>query len=142
MSKQGAVAVIKSAEGFEGKQGLSYFTGVSAETAGSTGLCLHRLVVPPGGRAKAHLHAGHESAIYVLGGEVQVYWGPALEHSVVVRAGDFIYIPPGVAHLPVNLSDSEAATALVARTDPNEQESVVMLPDLDVLPHVHPDVAR
>ena len=27
-------------------------------------------------------------------------------------------------HKPVNLSDTEAAIAIVARTDPNEQESV------------------
>ena len=30
-------------------------------------------------------------------------------------------------HLPSNLSDSEPCTAVLARTDPNEQESVVLL---------------
>ena len=30
-------------------------------------------------------------------------------------------------HLPANLSDSEPCTAVLARTDPNEQESVVLL---------------
>ncbi len=34
-------------------------------------------------------------------------------------------------HLPYNLSDSEACTAVIARTDPNEQESVVLMPELD-----------
>ncbi len=132
-----AVRVVRPVGDHLGRQGLTYFDGVSAETVGSAGLCLHRLVVPPGGRAKAHRHAHHESAIYVLDGEVRVWWGDALEHSVVVRGGDFVYIPPGVAHVPVNLSDSEPATALVARTDPNEQESVVLLPELDALPHLH-----
>ncbi len=33
-------------------------------------------------------------------------------------------------HLPANLSDSEPAVAVIARTDPNEQESVVLRPDL------------
>ena len=33
------------------------------------------------------------------------------------------YIPAGVPHLPANLSD-KPATAVIARTDPNEQESV------------------
>src|SRR6266508_4748275 len=51
-----AVRVVRPAAGdLQGRQGLTYFVGVSAETVGSTGLCLHRLVVPPGGRAKAHL---------------------------------------------------------------------------------------
>jgi uncharacterized RmlC-like cupin family protein len=30
-------------------------------------------------------------------------------------------------HLPSNPSDHETCTALLARTDPNEQESVVLL---------------
>ncbi len=46
-------------------------------------------------------------------------------------AGAFVYIPAGMPHLPHNTSDSEPAVALIARTDPNEQESVVLLPELD-----------
>jgi uncharacterized RmlC-like cupin family protein len=57
--------VIRPGQGYEGKQGLGYGTGVSAETAGASGLCLHTLVIPPGGRGKAHLHEHHESAIYL-----------------------------------------------------------------------------
>jgi uncharacterized RmlC-like cupin family protein len=41
------------------------------------------------------------------------------------EAGDFIFIPADVPHQPVNLSDSEPAHAIVARNDPNEQESVI-----------------
>ena len=52
------------------------------------------------------------------------------ENLVVVHAGDLFYIPAGVPHLPANLS-SEPASAIIARTDPNEQESVVLLPHLD-----------
>jgi uncharacterized RmlC-like cupin family protein len=33
-------------------------------------------------------------------------------------------------HLPFNASQKEAV-ALLARTDPNDQESVVLLPELD-----------
>jgi uncharacterized RmlC-like cupin family protein len=36
-----------------------------------------------------------------------------------------------VPHLPYNRSQTNPVTAIVARTDPNEQESVVMLPELD-----------
>jgi uncharacterized RmlC-like cupin family protein len=50
-----------------------------------------------------------------------------------VAAGEFIYIPAGVPHLPVNPSRTEPVTAVIARTDPNEQESVVLLPELDAL---------
>ena len=36
---------------------------------------MHLLTVPPGGRAKAHKHATHETAIYVLSGSAIMYWG-------------------------------------------------------------------
>jgi uncharacterized RmlC-like cupin family protein len=34
-------------------------------------------------------------------------------------------------HLPYNPSQTENCVAIIARTDPNEQESVVLLPHLD-----------
>jgi uncharacterized RmlC-like cupin family protein len=37
-------------------------------------------------------------------------------------------------HLPYNLSGTESCVAVVARTDPNEQESVVLLPELENRP--------
>ena len=44
-----------------------------------------------------------------------------------------MYIPAGTPHLPYNTSETEACTAVIARTDPNDQESVVPFPDLDEL---------
>jgi uncharacterized RmlC-like cupin family protein len=45
--------------------------------------------------------------------------------------GEFLYIPANMPHLPYNLSASESCVAVIARTDPNDQESVVLLPELD-----------
>jgi uncharacterized RmlC-like cupin family protein len=115
---------------YDGKQGLRYFEGISTETVGSSGICMHILTMPPGARAKAHLHEAHETAIYVLSGEVDTWYGDNLENYVLVKAGDLFYIPAGVPHLPANNSD-KPASAVIARTDPNEQESVVLLPHLD-----------
>lgn len=125
--------VVHSGNSYFGKQGLTYFAGVSAESTGAQGLCLHLLTIPPGGRAHAHLHENHKSAIYVLSGESEMWYGDNLEHHVDVLAGDFLYIPAGVPHLPANRSQTEPCTAVIARTDPNEQESVVLRPDLDTL---------
>lgn len=122
--------VIRSSETYEGKQGFSYFEGISAESVGSKGVCMHLLTIPPGGRAKAHLHENHETAIYVLSGEAETWFGENLSERLTVRAGEFLYIPAGMPHLPANLS-SEPCTAVIARTDPNEQESVVLLPELE-----------
>jgi uncharacterized RmlC-like cupin family protein len=117
---------------YDGKQGLRYFEGISTETVGSQGICMHILTMPPGARAKAHLHENHETAIYVLSGEVDTWYGDNLEHHILVKAGDLFYIPAGVPHLPANNTD-KPSSAVIARTDPNEQESVVLLPHLDAL---------
>ncbi|MDR3703156.1 MAG: cupin domain-containing protein [Candidatus Sulfopaludibacter sp.] len=113
---------------YRGKQGLDYFAGVSAETTGATGLCLHVVTIPPLARAKPHLHENHESAVYVLSGEAGMWYGENLREHVWLRAGDFLYIPANTPHLPYNASESEPCTGLIARTDPNEQESVTLLP--------------
>ncbi|MCC7354896.1 MAG: cupin domain-containing protein [Anaerolineae bacterium] len=123
--------VIHTGKAYTGKQGLNYFAGISAESAGARGLCMHLLTIPPGGRAKAHLHESHETAIYVLSGEAETWYGEGLRQHLTVRAGDFLYIPAGMPHQPVNLSQTKPCTAVIARTDPNEQESVVLLPQLD-----------
>ncbi|MCL6510065.1 MAG: cupin domain-containing protein [Anaerolineae bacterium] len=116
---------------YQGKQGLSYFEGISAQSAGARGLCMHLLTIPPGGRARAHLHAYHESAVYVISGEAEMWWGEGLREHMIIKAGDFVYIPAGVPHLPANRSRTEPCIGIIARTDPNEQESVVLLPELD-----------
>ena len=84
------------------------------------------MTIPPGTRGIPHFHDGHESAIYAVSGETEVWHGIGLRQRSVVTAGDFIYIPPGIPHLPVNRSDV-MAVAVVARTDPEEQESVVVM---------------
>ena len=122
--------VVRRGDTYAGKQGFEYFAGISSESVGATGICMHLLEIPPGGRAKAHLHEAHETAIYVLSGVSEVYYGDELEHHATVSANEFFYIPAGVPHLPINRSDA-LCVAVIARTDPNEQESVVLLPHLD-----------
>jgi uncharacterized RmlC-like cupin family protein len=118
--------LIRGGQAFHGKQDLDYFAGVSAESAASDGLCMHMVVIPPGAKAKAHYHEAHETAIYMLEGASEMYYGAKLEKHMRVEQGDYLYIPPGVPHQPFNPTD-KVARAIIARTDPNEQESVVLL---------------
>jgi len=87
---------------------------------------MHMLVIPPGAMAKAHYHANHETAIYQLEGSTSFRHGPNLEFLDEVKEGDYVFIPAGVPHQPFNPTD-KVARALIARTDPNEQESVVLI---------------
>jgi uncharacterized RmlC-like cupin family protein len=126
MTKQdaGLKSVRPSAEVMT-RQRLPYFIGISGNTVGSTGLSMHIVVIPPGAKAEPHVHLGHETGIYVLEGRVLTRWGAHLEHELVSEAGDFLFVPPGVPHEAVNLSDTQAARAVVARNDPAEQDKVV-----------------
>ena len=98
---------------------LLYAPGISAESVHAQGIHLQVVTIPLGGRAKAHKHNGHETAIYILSGESDMWYGERL----------------GMPHLPYNLSATESCVAVIARTDPKEQESVVLLPELD---SIHP----
>ena len=118
--------VIRGGEGFHGKQGLDYFAGVSSQSAGAKGICMHMAVIPPGAEAKPHYHEAHETAIFQIEGSTSFRHGPNLEFTDVVHEGDYVYIPAGVPHQPFNPTN-RMARAIIARTDPNEQESVVLI---------------
>lgn len=126
LSTHGNCVVIRSGESYEGKQGVSLTSGISNRSAGSKALCLHLVIIPPGTRGMPHYHAEHESAIYTVSGETEVWHGDGLLQRTIVRAGDFMYVPPGTPHLPVNRGTA-TSVSVVARTDPEEQESVVII---------------
>jgi uncharacterized RmlC-like cupin family protein len=138
-SPRATCRIIQSKETYAGKQGLSYFAGVSAESVGAQKLCMHLLKIPPGGRTHVHLHQEHETAIYVLSGEAEMWYGERLQEYAVVGSGDFVYIPAGMPHVAGNRSQQQECHAVIARTDPNEQESVVLLPELEqYVPSISP----
>jgi uncharacterized RmlC-like cupin family protein len=107
------------------RQKLPYFFGISQATAGTTGISMNLVVIPPGASAEPHFHRDYETAIYILKGQVETRYGKGLQRSIINTAGDFLFIPAGVPHQPHNLSETEAAEAIVARNDANEQENVV-----------------
>jgi uncharacterized RmlC-like cupin family protein len=71
--------------------------------------------------------------MYIVSGEVDLWYGEGLREHEIARAGDYLYIPAGVSHVAVNRSQTEPVVVVGARTDPNEQESVVLQPALDAV---------
>jgi uncharacterized RmlC-like cupin family protein len=124
MNPDGEIVTVRPEGPVDTLQKLPNFVGISAQTAGAGGISMNIVVIPPAARAQPHYHEGFETAIYLLKGEVETFYGEHLAKSVVNRQGDFIFIPAGVPHQPVNLSSEHEAIALVARNDPSEQESV------------------
>ena len=132
----GKCVVVQAGESTVFVDGVARAPGISSVTAGAERLCFQLSTLPPGAIGKAHLHADHESALYVLEGETVLWFGDQLEDRIEARTGDFVYVPANTPHLPMNASTTEPIVLLVARTDPNEQESMTLLPHLDGLPHV------
>jgi uncharacterized RmlC-like cupin family protein len=118
------IVTVRPSETIATIQKLPNYVGISGKTAGATGISMNVVIIPPSAKAEPHFHNGFETAIYLLKGNVQTFYGRNLSKSVINQQGDFIFIPEGVPHQPVNLSSTEEAIALVSRNDPNEQESV------------------
>ena len=123
--------IVREPKKVRGKQGPIYEQGVSAELVGSKAIHLQTLVIPPGAMERAHKHSDHETAIFTISGTSRVWWGDDLQHHDEAGKGSFIYIAPDVPHMPYNPSETESCVVVIARTDPNEQESVTLLPDLE-----------
>jgi uncharacterized RmlC-like cupin family protein len=130
MNEETGWQVVGPSTSYVGKQNLTFLVGISAESVGATGIHMQMVQIPTGGRAKAHMPEKHEPAICALSGMSHVSHGERLERHSVARPGEFFYIPAGIPRLLYNPSQKEETVAVVARTDPNEQESLVLLPHL------------
>jgi uncharacterized RmlC-like cupin family protein len=123
-------SVVRGGAKYRSEQGSDYDPGVSAETVGSKALFLGMVTLPPGARTRAHVHEHHETALYVLSGEIEMWTGDQLRHREIARPGDYIYIPANVLHVGVNRGD-QPAVCVGTRNEPTAQESVVLYPDMD-----------
>ena len=126
------VQVVRPGHTYVGKQGFTYGAGASADTVGAEHICMNVLPMPPGARAKAHYHDRIETIAFMLEGDCTVYYGDRLQHRVLVRTGDQIFIPADVPHAPCNESGAPC-TWLVVHSSGSDQDGIVLLPDLDAL---------
>ena len=124
--------VVPSGNAYLGQQGFTYLAGLTGSTVGSRGISMTVVTLPDGARAKAHLHRGIETAVYVLEGEAEMHFGEGLRELVRARAGEYMYIPADMPHLVVNRSGA-TCRAIVAHTAADDQAGIVLLPELDSL---------
>lgn len=96
---------------------------ISAGTVGSDKLWVGYVELPPGARSAVHHHGESESAIYVISGEARFCAGDALSDVSDANAGDFIFVPPHVVHVEMNLSSTEPVRMVVSRST---QEAIVV----------------
>jgi uncharacterized RmlC-like cupin family protein len=124
--------LVRPGDSYVGQQGFTYVGGLTGASAGARGLCMTVLPLPDGARAKTHLHRGIETAAYILEGVVDMYYGERLEHFLQASAGEYVHVPADMPHLVLNRSGA-SARALVAHSGGDDQERIVLLPELDGL---------
>jgi uncharacterized RmlC-like cupin family protein len=93
--------VVRAEREFEGKQAFLYAPGISAKSVGAQNIHLQIVTIPPGAKAKAHMHTDHESAIYILIGKSGMWYGQGLTEHLVAEAGDFVISPPPCRICPI-----------------------------------------
>jgi len=123
-------SIVKAGTRYRSEQGSDYDPGVSLETVGSKALFLGVVTLPPGARTQAHVHEHHETALYVMSGEIEIWTGDQLQHREMAGPGDYIYIPANVLRVGVNRG-SAPAVCVGTRNEPTAQESVVLYPEMD-----------
>jgi uncharacterized RmlC-like cupin family protein len=130
--KDSGCRVISSGESFRGLQGFSYRAGLTGASVGARGISMTVVTLPPGARASTHLHRGIETAVYVIEGELEMLHGDRLEQRLIARAGEYVYVPADAPHRVMNRSGAPGR-AVVAHTAADDQEGIVLLPELDTL---------
>lgn len=103
--------------------GMARRAAVSGTLTGSGALFMGETKMAPGAVSANHHHGPVETAIYVVAGNpVFVYLDEEREVELRTGPGDYIYVPPFVAHREENPGEGEAVVVL-ARTS---EESVVV----------------
>jgi uncharacterized RmlC-like cupin family protein len=81
-----SASVVRAGAKYRAEQGSDYEPGVSAETVGSKVVFLGMVTLPAGARTRAHVHERHETALYLVSGELDPWSGDKLQHRTTVHA--------------------------------------------------------
>ena len=85
----------------------------------NTCVALREATIPAGCASGAHVHLNCESALYIIQGHGKFMVGEKLDQAIEFGPGDYLFVPPGAPHQPVN-DGTEAIEMVVARNTPVE----------------------
>ncbi len=107
--------------------GATRISGVSPQHTPATKIWFGKVSNAPGYRSLPHHHGEAETGGYVLKGAGRIYWGEDYSEFIDMTEGDFVFVPPMMPHVEVNMSTKEELVWLTTRTPDN---IVVNLPDV------------
>lgn len=112
-----------------GPQGQRIITAVTHAITNSVGLAAGIGVMQPGQIANPHLHEKCESIIFILEGWAATLSGPDLTPSIH-GPSDFAFIPEGIIHAAVNLSDEHRVVFIEIRNEKDFNGDIVLFPEM------------
>ena len=107
--------------------GALRISGVSAQHTPATKIWFGKVSNEPGFRSLPHHHGEAETGGYLLHGAGRIYYGENYAEWIDMGEGDFVFVPPFMPHVEVNMSTTAELVWLTARTPEN---IVVNLPDV------------
>jgi uncharacterized RmlC-like cupin family protein len=100
--------------------GMIRRAAVDKESVGSEKLWFGRVTCPPGLNSGPHHHGEAETAGHMLSGDrIRIYYGEDYKEFVEIAPGDFLFVPAYAPHIEVNMSDTESAEFVTARSPTN-----------------------
>ena len=102
-------------------------SGVGPQHTPATKIWFGRVSNEPGYRSYPHHHGDAETGGYVLKGHGRIYFGADYRQFIDMSEGDFVFVPPNMPHVEVNMSTVDELVWLTCRTPDN---IVVNLPDV------------
>ncbi|WP_212761185.1 cupin domain-containing protein [Nocardia uniformis] len=103
-------------------------SGVSIQHTPATKIWFGKVTNEPGYRSLPHHHGEAETGGYVLEGKARIYFGENYSEFLDMKTGDFVFVPPFMPHIEVNMSTTEKLVWLTTRTPDN---IVVNLEDVE-----------
>jgi len=73
----------------------------------------------PGYSHKLHMHPTQEEVIFVLDGKGVTQ---TREDKITIGPGSVVFVPAGVYHATINLSDTEPLRAVIVKSPPADEE--------------------
>jgi uncharacterized RmlC-like cupin family protein len=99
--------------------GAERISGVSVQNTPATKLWFGKVSNKPGYRSLPHHHGEAETGGYVLRGKGRIYYGEGYSEWLDMEEGDFVFVPPFMPHVEVNMSVTDDLIWLTTRTPEN-----------------------
>lgn len=99
--------------------GAHRVSGVSIQHTPATKIWFGKVSNLPGYRSLPHHHGEAETGGYVLKGHGRIYFGENYSEFEDMVEGDFVFVPPFMPHVEVNMSVTEDLVWLTTRTPDN-----------------------